>query len=160
MMEKVIDNAKYEMVRVPEGRIPVMKVTLIDADKNAIKEGYLTPFRGYRFQISDTVKGEGDRGSSYTMDLRSMVTNTSMPDYQASDMLEMFAQYTINEFIRTTLNNDDDIIIKNLDFFSLKNSDCMGCFIEETMKWLLKGIDRPVMNNHIFDADNVEWINE
>jgi hypothetical protein len=45
------------------------KKTIID---NVICHGYLTPFRGYRFQVSGTDRGEGDFGSTTVTALKAI----------------------------------------------------------------------------------------
>jgi hypothetical protein len=44
--------------------LPTIVVEAVAADGQVVRKGYLTPFRAYRFQVSGTVNGEGDFGST------------------------------------------------------------------------------------------------
>lgn len=161
---KTITDAKYEFMRQSEeGRIPQMKVTLLDEEGNPVAKGYLTPFRGYRFQVSGNAEGVNDLGSTIVMDLRAFVKNAEKP-YQASDMLEMMAHQAIFLFIKTILNiGEGKIVASCIDHFSIANSDTLGKFIEECMKWLLKTDDLAnygVINNHLWNEENVAYCDE
>ena len=160
---KTIADARYEMLRQPEGEIPHMKITLLDEEGNKITSGYLTPFRGYRFQVSGDSRGSGDFGSTFVMDLRALMECLAKP-YQASDILEMMADQAIFLFIKTTLNmGRGKINAKCIDFFSIANSDTMGKFIEECMKWVLKTDDlakHGYVCNHIWSEEGVAYCDE
>ena len=160
---KTIADARYELLRVPEGRIPQMKVTLLDKKGNAVAKGYLTPFRGYRFQVSGNAEGVNDLASTFGMDLRAFRKNAEKP-YQASDMLEMMANQAIFLFIRTILNiGEGEIVASCIDHFSIANSDTLGKFIEESMKWLLKTDDLTkygVKVNHMWSEEGVAYCDE
>ena len=160
---KSIADARFELLRVPEGRIPQMKITLLDEEGNQIRKGYLTPFRGYRFQVSGNAEGVGDYGSTYVMDLRALMQCLAKP-YQASDVLEMMANQAIYEHIKNTLNiGEGKINAKCIDFYSIANSDTMGKFVEECMKWLLKADDlakHGYVCNHIWSEENVAYCDE
>ena len=54
---------KLEFAHVEEKRIPVMSITITDEDGNN-KIGYLSPFRGYAFQVSYTKDGSGSYNAS------------------------------------------------------------------------------------------------
>lgn len=160
---KTITDARYEFLRQEGDGIPHMKVTLTDAEGNKVTEGYLSPFRGYRFQVSGNSRGSGDYGSTIVMDLRDLIMRSAKP-YQASDLLEMMAQQAIYEFIKVTLNmGDGKIVAAGIDHFSIPNSATMGKFIEESMKWLLKtdNLDKyGVVNNHLWDEEDVAYCDE
>lgn len=49
--------------------LPTIVIEAVDADGNIVRNGYLTPFRAYRFQVSGTVDGRWDHGSSPVCDL-------------------------------------------------------------------------------------------
>ena len=97
------------------------------------------------------------------MDLRAFVKNAEKP-YQASDILEMMAHQAIFLFIKTILNiGEGKIVASCIDHFSIANSDTLGKFIEECMKWLLKTDDLAnygVINNHLWDEENVAYCDE
>ena len=48
--------------------------TLALKDEEGNVRGYLHPFRGYRFQVSGSVEGDGDHGSSEVLGLANIVT--------------------------------------------------------------------------------------
>lgn len=158
----VIEDAKYELLRTPEGRIPQMKITLLDGEGNTIRIGYLTPFRKYRFQVSGNAEGSGDFGSSFVMDLPEIITKSAKP-YVASDMLEMMAQLAISNFVKITLNQGrEKICAKCIDFYTNANDNTFGKFIEESMKWIL-GDDlnkHGIECNHIWDEAYVAYCDE
>ena len=161
---KTIADAKYEFLRQPgDNNIPHMKITLTDAEGNKVVKGYLSPFRGYRFQVSGDSHGSGDYGSTTVMDLRDLIMRSAKP-YQASDLLEMMAQQAIYNFIKTTLNmGGEKIVASGIDHFSIANSDTMGKFIEESMKWILRTDDLSeygVANNHIWSEEHVAYCDE
>lgn len=49
--------------------MPQMKITVNDNISGRTRIGYLTPFRGYRFQVSGDMNGGGDYGSSEVVGL-------------------------------------------------------------------------------------------
>ncbi len=157
-----IEDAKYELLRTPEGKIPQMKITLLDGEGKTIRKGYLTPFRKYRFQVSGNAEGSGDFGSTFVMDLPGIITKSAKP-YVASDMLEMMAQLAISNFIKITLNQGrGKICAKCTDFYSNPNNSTFGKFIEESMKWIL-GDDlakHGIKCNHMWDEEYVAYCNE
>ena len=61
-----INNGEF----VEGASIPTLKI--LDEEGNV--RGYLQPFRGYRFQVSGSVKGDGDHGSSEVLGLANIVT--------------------------------------------------------------------------------------
>ena len=160
---KIIADARFELLRVSEGRIPQMKVILLDKEGNRIRKGYLTPFRGYRFQVSGNSEGVGDYGSTTVMDLKDLIMRSAKP-YQASDLLEMMAEQAIFLFIRNTLNiGEGKINAECIDYYTNANSCTIGKFIEESMKWLLKTDDLAnygVINNHLWDEEYVAYCDE
>lgn len=50
--------------------IPVLHVVIKDDNNEIVKEGWLSPFRAYRFQVSGTIEGFGDYGSSEVIGLK------------------------------------------------------------------------------------------
>ena len=161
---KVITGAKYELLRTTtEGSIPRMKITLTDAEGKKVAKGYLSPFRGYRFQVSGNAKGIGDYGSTKVMDLKDLIMRSAKP-YQASDLLGMMAEHAVYEYIKITLNLlEGEVVASCIDYFSIANSDTMGKFIEESMKWILKTNDLTeygVKNNYLWNEKNVAYCDE
>ena len=64
-MEKV----KFGNIISAEGEMPVLEVLVVNDANEVTKTKYLSPFRCYSFQVSDTPKGEGDCGSSLVIGL-------------------------------------------------------------------------------------------
>ena len=50
--------------------IPHIEVVIKDEEGTRVTTGYLSPFRGYCFQVSGDTKGTGDYGASDVLDLR------------------------------------------------------------------------------------------
>lgn len=83
-MEKV----KFEIVKSTVGDIsvmPKMKISVFgDTTNGRIHVGYLSPFRGYRFQVSINKNGDGDLGSSEVLGLaRILFADYAIPDDKA-----------------------------------------------------------------------------
>ena len=70
--------------------IPILTVEIIDSDNNeAIRTGYLSPFRFYCFQVSTTEDGVGDAGSSQVIGLRRLMdaqipAGKNLPGFQTN----------------------------------------------------------------------------
>jgi hypothetical protein len=62
-------EAKSATLLTHECGMPILK--LMNADGRSL--GYVSPFRGYCFQVSATVNGEGDKGSSTVVGLGNIV---------------------------------------------------------------------------------------
>lgn len=54
---------EYELAK-KDHDLPTIVIEALDSKGNVVRNGYLTPFRAYRFQVSGTVNGEGDYGST------------------------------------------------------------------------------------------------
>jgi len=83
---------QYKEVFTAKGGVPTLKL-VIPPDENDPEsyEGYLTPFRCYRFQVSKDVHGSGDYGSSAVIGLKHIMTIRSGekgPGWQSSCNLE------------------------------------------------------------------------
>ena len=61
---------KFEICKstIVNNEMPILKITKDDGD-GFRRVGYLSPFRGYRFQVSGTINGSGDYGSSSVVGL-------------------------------------------------------------------------------------------
>ena len=106
---------------------PVLTLT-----NNAGKEFYLTPFRGYRFQVSKTYSGQGYVASA--------VTNTEMYKLAHLDMLghDMLKLMAIESCKKAGLYFD------NNDIPSLNR------FIEMSMKFLIKNEEHIKEDNPVY----------
>ena len=73
-MEKNVVNLVYIKTAdfVEGASIP----TLALKDEEGNVRGYLHPFRGYRFQVSGSVEGDGDHGASEVLGLANIVTGS------------------------------------------------------------------------------------
>lgn len=83
-----MEKAKFEIVKSTVGNksvMPKMKITIIGNTANGrICKGYLSPFRGYRFQVSINKNGDGDLGSSEVLGLaRILFADYTIPDDKA-----------------------------------------------------------------------------
>lgn len=62
------------------GNFPMCTVVLKDENGKEEITGYVTPFRGYRFQVSGTEEGIGDNGSSPVLFMESYCGNNEQCD--------------------------------------------------------------------------------
>lgn len=73
-----IYRAKFGEVTVTDSDFPQVEVLINNEEGTTIFKGWLSPFRGYRFQVSGNDNGVGDFGSSpviqYSRDLGSIDT--------------------------------------------------------------------------------------
>ena len=69
-------RATFGELKMYENFMPVLEIKVNDK-----VVGYLSPFRGYRFQVSGTFDGEGDYGSSEVVGLKNAILkNTGTSD--------------------------------------------------------------------------------
>lgn len=57
-------------IKFTEGRMPILVLT------NSEKNIYLSPFRGYKFQVSNSFDGDWDLGSSRVVGLGNIISET------------------------------------------------------------------------------------
>ena len=81
---------KYVTFEIVKGTItdintmPHMKITVNDDISGRTRIGFLAPFRGYRFQVSGNITGDGDYGSSEVVGLaRILLADYNMPEDKA-----------------------------------------------------------------------------
>ena len=67
-----VKKATWGELRMYENFMPVLEVKVDDK-----VVGYLSPFRGYRFQVSGTFEGEGDYGSSEVIGLKNAILKST-----------------------------------------------------------------------------------
>ena len=65
-------RATFGELRMYENFMPVLEIKVNDK-----VVGYLSPFRGYRFQVSGTFDGEGDYGSSEVIGLKNAILKST-----------------------------------------------------------------------------------
>lgn len=65
-------------------KMPIGVLKTADEKKQVV--GYLSPFRNYAFQVSDTFKGEGDRGSTPVMGLLNIIGAVPPAEHQACNL--------------------------------------------------------------------------
>lgn len=112
-----MENATFEIVKntvsADNSTMPQMKITVDDSDSDRKRIGYLTPFGGYRFQVSSNINSGGDCGSSEVVGLARILladygtkdkagtwgyqTNVSVADTGVY-MLEALAEIAIHKF--------------------------------------------------------------
>ena len=111
-------NVTFEIVKgtvsTDNSTMPQMKIIVNNSDTGRTRVGFLTPFRGYRFQVSGDMNGGGDYGSSEVAGLaRILLADYNMPEDKAGTwgyqsnirtentgiyMLETLANVAIGEF--------------------------------------------------------------
>ena len=67
-----MNTLKLRKVEVPEGKLPLLAVTVTTEEGEKIRRGFLSPFRKYCFQVSGTVNGSGDFGASEVIGLKNI----------------------------------------------------------------------------------------
>lgn len=60
-------------------KFPIMKLEVVDNGGEVVKTGYLSPFRGYCFQVSGDTEGNGDYGSSGVIGLANVIRGFNVP---------------------------------------------------------------------------------
>lgn len=61
---------RVEYLEIEETRIPTMHLAIKNDYDEIVYDGWLSPFRGYKFQVSKTKDGEWDKGSSGVIGLK------------------------------------------------------------------------------------------
>lgn len=104
---------KFEICKstIVNDNMPILKITKDNNDGSDFRRvGYLSPFRGYRFQVSGTIDGSGDYGSSSVVGLAKVLYADYTSDrdgtfgYQSNysdtgaEILCILAESAIHEF--------------------------------------------------------------
>jgi hypothetical protein len=105
--------------------------------------GYLQPFRGYKFQVSGTITGQGDLGSCQVFGLGNIVDayipvkGGSNGSKYASNVrklnkyiLELAAKEALHDLARSSYGNGASVYVKFEEY------DRFLEFIEKVMDWL------------------------
>ena len=116
----------------PEYNIPVIEI-LVDGDN----EGWLSPFRGYFFQISETYDGIHALGRSINgAVLKRFLTGDNDLD---TDILSSLALTAIMDFSRIwKLHHKGESLVLDVKLMTVKHSSQFELFINETIKWINK----------------------
>ena len=129
-----------------EGRskIPTLEIIVKEKDSARIVEtGYLTPFRGYSFQVSGTREGHWDRGASSVIAFYKDVFQ-SLSQYKTYAVLNpvlkgqamiAITEYATREFIIRDVNNELTEIEPVLRIHAGNNAQ-LDRFIGESIKWI------------------------
>lgn len=105
----------------PGCTIPVLVLEAVADDGTVVKRGYLTPFRAYRFQVSGTITGSGDFGSSPVINLPEIARMQG-----GANILLPHAQYAVQRWFRE---------------YGYVNTAHMFSFGSEAEKWFDASID-------------------
>lgn len=123
-MENV--KVKYELIkRSSVEEIPHLKITVTTESGEEI--GYLTPYRGYCFQVSSELHGGGDLGSTITMDLRSLIRGAALP-YDGSKIVLELVYAAISRFAGCDASKENS---------RGQNFDTLLKFVHDAMDWLV-----------------------
>lgn len=76
----------------PDGT--TMPIVEVICDGGRYEKGYLTPFRGYRFQVSGTKDGQGDCGSSQVVGLGNIVRTLEKCEPIGKEATSIYASNT------------------------------------------------------------------
>ena len=134
-----------------EGRsgIPTMEIIVEEKDSARIVEkAYLTPFRGYSFQVSGTRRGEWDHGASSVIAFYKDVFK-GLTQYKNSTVLNpvlkgqamiAITEYATRQFLIIDENNEL-MEIKPVLRIHAGNNVQLDRFIAESIKWIGLGDD-------------------
>ena len=101
-----------------ESGMPTLEVS-IDNTK-----GYLTPFRLYRFQISETFKGENDLAGSPLMEMKFQALTTA-----GITIMQTYAEYAVMDFTLKYAKNKTVAL-------SYKEQLALLAFVKECAEWI------------------------
>lgn len=108
---------KLVMELMDGNKIPTLKLALGN------EVGYLTPFRGYRFQVSATVGGIGDNGGTQNFSMR-LIADTLSGEAVLQDMAS-YAIMTWNARIEHSAIR-----------FEYEDFKIIDKFVKESIEWL------------------------
>ena len=156
-----------------EGRsgIPTMALNLVEVDPETkedkiIQTGYLTPFRGYSFQISGNKKGDCDMGSSPVIAFYkdAFASLTQFKNYQVlnpvlkGQAMMAIVQFTNNAYCEKTVVENGEIknfihVNPRVDL-SMVGARQLDRFIAESIKWIGLGDDVAENCEYGMSSDN------
>lgn len=134
MMAKI----KFTKVIISESGFPQIELTTFVDGTEDVKR-YLSPFRGYCFQVSMTTDGDCDCGTSVVIHLGSII-NSSLSKRDCEEILKGLAFTAIIDYSKgpyASSNRDIDIKIPNPISIS-EESKFLEEFLEATYNWLKK----------------------
>lgn len=140
-------NVTFERVINHESRtnIPTLKVRIINEDGGVnIVCGYLSPFRSYKFQVSGTITGQCDFGSSHIMSLKDICMTLdesivfNLFEGQIALALEEFFK---SNYVNNALENMDEYIVIRPNYMPLmfsnnENDKAYINFIHDSISWI------------------------
>lgn len=100
---------------ITNGNMPILKIT-----KDNDRVGYLSPFRGYRFQVSGTIAGSGDYGSSSVVGLAKVL----YADYSSDKDGTFGYQSNVSDTGAEILCSLAEIAIRNFDAYIPISEQC------------------------------------
>lgn len=101
--------------------------------------GYLTPFRGYRFQISGNKKGEGDLGSSPVIPFFRNEDETPKghtAEWLYGQIMCALVSYS-NSAYCLYITDDNPVLIPKICWMD-SQGEIMKEFIDECIKWIYR----------------------
>lgn len=142
--------ANYNKVMVKEmvtkdGEFPIVKVEILDNKDTVIDTGYLSPFRGYCFQVSETKEGENDMGASSVIGLGHVLdvhyVRSSKSIYSSNKSIDgVIEELLLGQAIIALTHNWSKqaaiVAANNLRLTYLTEITPMGVFIRECRKYL------------------------
>lgn len=83
---------KIKVGDVIGGGLPLLEIHYRDPERNTDRIGYLSPFRGYKFQVSKTRKGDWDVASTDVVGLGNIILATeNLPTPPNNPRLSIYA---------------------------------------------------------------------
>lgn len=132
-----------------ESNTPTIEVLVKNTETNeVVTKGYLTPFRGYAFQVSGTRDGEWDHGASSVISQYKDVFQ-SLTQYKNGVVLNpvlkgqamlAITEYATRQFLIRDENNELIEIEPVLRIHAGNNAQ-LDRFIAESIKWIGLGDD-------------------
>lgn len=116
-------------------RIPTMEIFVESPSNEKKLIGYLTPFRGYRFQISATREGAMDLGSSPVI----AFFKDCLPTFHEEDWIKGQIILSLLNFNNNRYGHQasDGRTIRIPDYYCLdKDTETMNKFIKESISWI------------------------
>ena len=97
-MKKLYEMKFNEEIKYTPGKMPTLLIDVVDPEGKTIATGYLTPFRKYRFQVSGSMEGDGDFGSTQVIPFSEFAT---LPRVAIAEILRSLAAAAVTAFAQS-----------------------------------------------------------
>ena len=137
----------YASVTKDNNGIPVLHCLLKDnkiikdGKHVVLREGWLAPFRGYRFQVSGSIDGKGDYGSSPVIGLKNCICESisDVIGYQSNyDNVGVSKAIILGQIMIALLEwTKSDADLGHFNVTSLNAFDNMAEFVDDCYNWIV-----------------------